>query len=171
MTDETVAAKADEIESEAEIAEEKTEVIEDAVEAISDGNPDEEISVAVEELEPAAAIVAQEALDIGRPDLAAEVVAATLTTLADWAEGADALAETLEDVAAEIGTEDAIDAAAEAGVAVEESHDATMGTLGDAGFSESESEILMADAAGVDVDVPPSSTHWLMRDRFGRRRA
>jgi hypothetical protein len=82
-----------------------------------------------------------------------------LTTLADWAESAEELADTLETVAAEIGDEEAIEAAAGATVAAEEAGEATEGTLEEAGVSE-----VMA-AQVVEPDVAPEPTHWLLRRR------
>lgn len=163
--------------------------IEDAAESFSDENPDEALAEAIETLEPAAGEVAEAAIQAGRPDLAAEVVGATLSTLADWAEGAEDLAETLTEVAEEIEDEGAMDAAEDAaeaaGVAAAETED----TLEAAGVPEPVAEILtepqpdiedqigeveievaeMEAAQEVAPDVAPDATHWLFRRRLGRR--
>lgn len=144
-------------------------------ESLQEGNPDEELAEAIEELEPAAGEVAEAALKAGRPDLAAEVVEQTLATLADWAESAEELAETLEEVADEIGDEgaqaaadDAADASGEAAAAVEE-------TLEEAGVPPVIAEAEVDPANGTEVlaevtpDIAPEPSHWLYRRRLGRR--
>lgn len=153
--------------------------VEDAAAEFANENPDEAIAEAVEELEPAAGIVAEAALDAGRPDLAAEVVGATLSTLADWAEGAEDLAETLTDVAEEIEDEAAMDAAEDAAEAAGVAAAEVEGTLEEAGVPEPVAEALTDPdpANGTEVvaememapDVAPDATHWLLKHRFGRR--
>lgn len=143
--------------------------ISDAADDLADGNPDDELAEAITELEPAAGEVAQAALDAGRPDLAAEVVEATFTALADWAETAEELADTLEEVADEIGDEgaqaaadDAADASGEAAAAVEE-------TLEEAGVpaevAAAVTEPESVEPFTIEPDIAPEPSHWLFRRR------
>lgn len=135
---------------------------------LQEGNPDEELAAAIEELEPAAGEVADAALDAGRPDLAAEVVGKTLETLADWAESAEELAETLEEVADEIGNEGAQEVADKAADAAGEAAAEVAETLETAGVEPEVADMLTepAEEPAMIADVAPEASHWLMRRRF-----
>lgn len=136
-------------------------------EDLQEGNPDEELAAAIEELEPAAGEVAEAAIEAGRPDLAAEVVECTLATLADWAESAEELAETLEDVAAEIEDETAQEVASDAADTTDAATEAVEETLEEAGVPAVVAEMETDPAIDTEfvADVAPEPSHWLLRRR------
>lgn len=148
------------------------EQITETSEHLADGNPDEELAEAIEELEPAAGEVAEAALEAGRPDLAEEVVMTTLSALADMAEAEQEIAETIEEVAAEIEDEEAQEVASDAADAADLAEEAVEETLVEAGIPAEVAEIATDPANGTEEfseDIPPEPSHWLYRRRLGRR--